>query len=53
MSNFVQTLIEEGRKLNELFFERLKEFNKPQLNKDDLLKFVQSKKCHFCKKRVY
>ncbi len=50
MNNFVKTLLDEGKKLNELFLERLKEFNKPQLNKDDLLKFVQSEKCHFCKK---
>jgi hypothetical protein len=28
MNNFVQTLIEEGRKLNELLLKRLEEFKK-------------------------
>jgi hypothetical protein len=50
INNFIKTLIEEGKKLNELFLKRLEKFNKPQLNKDELLKFEQSKKCHLCKK---
>ncbi len=39
INDFVKTLIEEGRKLNDLLHLRLEKFNKPQLNKDDLLKF--------------
>jgi hypothetical protein len=50
MNNFVKTLIDEGRKLNELLLKRLEEFKKPRLNKDDLLKFEKAEKCHFCKK---
>jgi hypothetical protein len=50
MNNFVKTLIEKRRKLNELLLERLEKFKKPQLNKNDLLKFEKSEKCHFCKK---
>jgi hypothetical protein len=50
MNNFVRTLIKEGQKLNELLLERLEKFKKPKLNKDDLLKFEKSEKCHFCKK---
>jgi hypothetical protein len=50
MNNFVQTLIEEGRKLNELLLKRLEEFKKPRLNNDDLLKFEKAEQCHFCKK---
>ncbi len=50
INNFVQTLIEEGRKLNELFHIRLEKFKKPRLNKDDLLKFEKAEMCHFCKK---
>jgi hypothetical protein len=48
ISNFIKTIIDEGKKFNELFLERLKKFEKPQLNNDDLLKFKQSEKCHFC-----
>ena len=50
MSNFVQTLIEEGKKLNELLLKRLEEFKKPRLNNDDLLKLEEAEQCHFCKK---
>jgi hypothetical protein len=35
MNSFVQTLIEEGQKLNELHLKRMKEFKKPRLSKDD------------------
>ncbi len=52
INNLIKTLIEEGKKLNELFLKRLEKFNKPQLNKDELLKFEQSKKCHLCKKNL-
>lgn len=51
MSNFVQTLIEKVRKLNESLLKRLEEFKKPQLNNDDLLKFEKAEKCHFCNKK--
>jgi hypothetical protein len=36
MNDFVQTLIKEEQKLNELLLKRLEEFKKPLLNKDDL-----------------
>ncbi len=36
--------------MNELFLKRLEKFNKPQLNKDELLKFEKAERCHFCKK---
>jgi hypothetical protein len=50
MNNFVKTLIEEGRKLNELLLKRLEEFKKPRLNKHNILKFEKAEMCHFCKK---
>ena len=50
MSNFVQTLIEEGKKLNELLLKRLEEFKKLRLNNNDLLKFEKAEKCHICNK---
>jgi hypothetical protein len=48
MNNFIKTLIDEGRMLNDLLLKRLEEFKKPQLNKNDLLKFEDAEKCHFC-----
>jgi hypothetical protein len=50
MNNFVQTLTEEGQKLNELLLKRLEEFKKPRPNNDDSLKFEKEEKCHFCSK---
>jgi hypothetical protein len=50
MNNFVQTLIEEGRMLNELLLKRLKEFKEPHLNRKDWLDFIKAEQCHFCKK---
>jgi hypothetical protein len=50
INNFIKTLIEEGKKLNELLFKRLEEFKKPRLNNDDLLKFEKAERCHFCNK---
>ncbi len=51
MNNFVQTLIEEGQKLNELLHKRLEEFKKLRLDKIDLYNFRYAEKCHFCKKK--
>jgi hypothetical protein len=48
MNNFVQTLKEEGQKLNELLLKRLEEFKKSRLNNDDLLKFEKTKKNVIC-----
>ncbi len=50
MNNFIETIIEEGEKLNEILLERLEEYKKPKLNKEDRIKFKEAKKCHFCNK---
>jgi hypothetical protein len=50
MNNFVKSLIEEGRTLNELLHKRLEKFNKPRLSFDDWYKFENAEKCHFCKR---
>ncbi len=50
INNFIQSLIEEGKKLNDILVERIKEFKLPQLNDNEKSKFNNSNKCHFCNK---
>jgi len=50
INNFIQSLIEEGKKLDKILVERINKFKLPQLNDNELLNFNNSNKCHFCNK---
>ncbi len=50
INNFIETLKDEGKKLNELLLKRIEEFKIPKLNDEELLEFNNSNKCHFCNK---
>jgi hypothetical protein len=50
INNFIQCLIEEGKKINNILLERIDKFKLPNLNEKQELTFQSSDKCHFCKK---
>ena len=53
INNFIKSLIEEGKKkIYELLLKRIEEFKLPQLNDDEILKYNNSTKCHFCNKEL-
>jgi hypothetical protein len=47
-NNFIQSLIDEGKKLNEILLNRIEMFKLPNLNEEEEIKFQKANKCHFC-----